>query len=97
MFALLDLSVVSSDFSAAVAYPGDSAVSAAAFDACLDEFERFVGVPWDSSVLGMDAFTPTFEGWNEAGDRIINCVAFSLNDDLNDIVKSTTSLRNAGR
>ena len=49
------------------------------------------------SVLFMDAFTPTVEGWNEVDDRVVNCVVFEVNDSQTEIVKSTISLRNANR
>lgn len=97
VFALIDLSVVSPRFSAAAAYPGDDAVYDAAHDACWDEFESYIGVPYEDSVLFMDAFTPTLEGWNEVDDRIVNCVLFEVNDDASAIVKSSAPLRNAGR
>ena len=97
VFALIDLSVVSSEFSTTAPYPGDDAVYDAAIDECWDEFERYVGVPYEDSVLFMDAFTPTLEGWGEFDDRIANCVVFEVNASQTEIVKSSTSLRNAGR
>ncbi|MDJ0498853.1 MAG: septum formation family protein [Acidimicrobiia bacterium] len=97
VFALVDLSTVSSEFSVSAGYPGDDAVYEAAIDECLDEFERFVGVPYADSVLFLDAFTPTLEGWEEVDDRIANCVVFEVNASQTEIVKSTFSLRNANR
>lgn len=97
VYALVDMSTVSSEFSSVAAYPGDDYVYEAAFNACWDEFEAYVGMPYEDSVLYIDAFTPTLEGWNEVDDRIVNCVVFEVNADQSDIVKSTTSLRNANR
>lgn len=97
VFALIDLSTVGSEFSLTASYPGDDAVYDAAINECWDEFERYVGVPYEDSVLFMDAFTPTLEGWNEVDDRIANCVLFEVNASQTEIVKSTFSLRNAGR
>ena len=97
VFALVDLSTVSSEFSTAAPYPGDDAVYDAALGECESEFQRYVGVAYLDSVLYMDAFTPTFEGWEEVDDRIANCVLFEVNADATAMVKSSTSLRNAGR
>ncbi len=97
VFALVDLSDVSIEFSSVSAYPGDTAVYDAAFDACWDEFEFYVGVPYEDSVLYMDAFTPTLEGWDEQGDRIVNCVLYEVNAEATELIKSSRSLRNANR
>ena len=97
VFAIVDLSTVSSEFSLAAPYPGDDAVYDAALNACYDRFEGYVGMPYEESVLFMDAFTPTLEGWNEVEDRVANCVLFEVNASQTEIVKSTQSLRNAGR
>lgn len=97
VFALVDLSSVSPDFAIAASYPGDELVYESAIDECYDEFERYVGIPYEDSVLYMDAFTPTLEGWQEVDDRIANCVLFEVNADQTDIVQSRTSLRGSGR
>ena len=97
VFALVDLSAVSSEFSLGAAYPGDDPVYETAFDECWDRFESYVGMEYEQSVLYIDAFTPTFEGWTEVDDRVVNCVVFEVNADQTEIQKSTSSLRNAGR
>ncbi len=97
VFALIDLSVLSPQFSSVASYPGDDTVYEAAYEACWDEFEPYVGVPYEDSVLWMDAFTPTLEGWSEVDDRVVNCVVFEVNGDASEIVKTDKSLRNAGR
>lgn len=97
VFALVDLSTISSDFSTVASYPGNDAVYEAAFNACWDEFESYIGMAYEDSVLYIDAFTPTLEGWNEVDDRVANCVVFEVSEDQLDIVKSTSSLRNARR
>ena len=97
VFAVVDLSGVSSEFSLASPYPGDDAVYDAALDACYDRFEGYVGMPYEESVLYLDAFTPTFEGWTEVDDRVANCVLFEVNASQTEIVKSSQSLRNARR
>ena len=97
VFALIDLSVLSNDFSMTASYPGDTVVYDAAYEACWDKFRPYVGVDYEESVLFMDAFTPTLEGWDEVDDRIVNCVVFEVNGDATEMVKSSMSLRNAGR
>jgi hypothetical protein len=97
VFSLIDLSLVSTEFSSVASYPGDDAVYETAYDACWDDFASYVGFPYEDSVLWMDAFTPTLEGWNEVDDRIVNCVVFEVNADASEIVMSSGSLRGAGR
>ncbi|MCP4305318.1 MAG: hypothetical protein GY788_10665 [bacterium] len=97
VYSLIDLSLISTEFSSVASYPGDDAVYEAAYDACWEEFEAYVGFPYEDSVLWMDAFTPTLEGWNEVDDRIANCVVFEINADASEIVMSRGSLQGAGR
>ena len=103
VFAIVDLGTVSSDvalgtdFSLSAPYPGDDAVSEAAFSACYDRFESYVGMAYEDSVLYMDVFTPTFEGWTEVDDRIANCLVFEVDANAEAIVMSTGSLRGVGR
>ena len=87
VFALIDLSTVSPDFSTSVDYPGDALIYDTAIEECSAEFERYVGVPYVDSVIWLDAFTPTREGWEEVDDRIVNCVLFELNANQDDIAK----------
>ena len=56
-------------------FPGDEAVTAEADEKCLAEFEGFIGVPYDSSVLGYTFFTPTEDSWTQGGDRLVSCIA----------------------
>jgi len=97
VFALIDLTSVSGEFSVGASYPGDDIVYDAAIQECWDPFERYVGIPYEDSVLFMDAFTPTLEGWQEVDDRIANCVLFEVNESQTEIIQSTSSLRNAAR
>ncbi|MEA2001546.1 MAG: septum formation family protein [Actinomycetota bacterium] len=97
VFALVDLSAISTEFSSVAVYPGEEAVYDAAWSACYDQFQGYIGMPYEQSVLFIDAFTPTFEGWDEVDDRIANCVVFEVDDSQSEIIKSTASLRNAGR
>ncbi len=74
-------------------YPGFETVYEAAGYACLDEFETYVGTAWDDSLVWLDVFTPTEEGW-EDGDRTGICVLYQ--GDYESIVKTTGSLRGSG-
>lgn len=56
-------------------YPGDETVQAQADEACLAEFETFVGLPYDDSELFSTYLTPTEESWAE-GDREILCFVY---------------------
>ena len=99
VFALIDLSTVSPEYSSIASYPGDDAVYEAAFNECWDEFEFYVGVPYEESVIYLDVFTPTLEGWDERGDRIANCVLYEANTEVTpaQLIQSNRSLRNANR
>ena len=71
--------------------------SLAAGDFNGDGFDELaVGIPYEDSVLFMDAFTPTLEGWQEVDDRIANCVLFEVDESQTEIIQSTSSLRNSG-
>lgn len=54
-------------------YPGEAAASTAATEFCSAEFETFVGIDFESSVLELLYFYPVEESWNAAGDREILC------------------------
>lgn len=56
-------------------YPGEQAISDAASDACLDEFETFVGLHYDDSMLDATYYSPTTESWAN-GDREILCIVY---------------------
>jgi len=97
VYANIDLAGVDAGYSTTASYPGDQAVYQAALNACLDEFEPYVGMSYDASALYIDAFTPTEEGWNEGDDRVVNCVLFQVNADASEILPSSQSMRNAQR
>ncbi len=56
-------------------FPGNDAVETAAHDYCLPEFERFIGLPYDSSEIYYQPFMPSEESWNGADDREVLCLA----------------------
>jgi hypothetical protein len=53
-------------------FPGDQQLDATAETSCKSEFQLFVGIPYDSSVLNMNYVAPTEEGWAN-GDHAIDC------------------------
>lgn len=53
-------------------YPGEDAVFAEGDDACLAEFDTFVGIDYDSSELDFGYFYPTKKVW-AYGDHGISC------------------------
>ena len=57
-------------------YPGDDAIQTEADDTCLVEFDRFVGLAYDSSTLDFYAYRPSEESWTQLSDRIVSCVIF---------------------
>ena len=56
-------------------WPGDDALADFADEACTAEFESFVGVPWEDSIVDLAYLTPTVDGW-AGGDRNVLCYAF---------------------
>lgn len=56
-------------------YPGVDAVTAAAQDACMVEFEQFVGLDFAASGLNYHYYYPTASSW-AVGDRAVYCVVF---------------------
>lgn len=63
-------------------YPGDEAVQDLVDEFCPAAFALVTGeVPAASEDYGSMAFTPSFEGWNEQGDRSIVCVVTPLYED----------------
>lgn len=57
-------------------YPGPEEVAAQAEELCYDEFEGFVGIPWDASGLEYGYLSPTQESWERAGDREVLCMVW---------------------
>ncbi len=71
-------------------FPGSEAIEATAQDICLAEYEGFVGLAYDDSVLDIGYLTPTEDSWAN-GDREVLCTIF---DPLEEV---TGSLRGAER
>jgi len=70
-------------------FPGDDALEEAAWERCVAQFEAYVGIPYEESVLDAYQYWPTKASWIRAGDRTVQCVVFSYED-------VTGTLRGAG-
>ena len=70
-------------------FPGDDVVAKFAFDACLPEFEAYVGQTYADSSLDYFYFGPTQQSWGD-GDRGVQCVLYSA-----DFTKLTGSMQRA--
>jgi hypothetical protein len=57
-------------------WPGDVAVQDWADEACLEEFEPYVGASYDASSLEFGWLVPTEASWNEIGDRTVTCILY---------------------
>ena len=41
---------------------------------CLENFERYVGLPFVESIYYISNFSPTPESWSQVGDRTVQCL-----------------------
>ena len=55
-------------------FPGTEAMNAQADELCAAEFESFVGLPYEESVLYLTYLTPTREGWSEGDHEVVGSV-----------------------
>lgn len=62
-------------------FPGTDAINVEAETTCLAEFATFVGVDYESSVLGWWPFTPTEGSWGQ-GDREVLCLIYDPAGDV---------------
>jgi hypothetical protein len=62
------------------AYPGDTTVSAQSETFCRGEFQKFIGVDYDSSTLDMSPVYPRKDGWDNLKDRTVQCIVFASTD-----------------
>ena len=56
-------------------FPGVDEITDLAAEACLGEFEDYVGVSYDDSVYEIFPIAPSEESWDEADDREVICLA----------------------
>jgi Septum formation len=71
-------------------FPGEDAILAQADELCFAEFESFVGLSYEESVLDFAYVYPSEESWLE-GDRLVTCTIFDPGE------KVTGSLRGVQR
>jgi hypothetical protein len=77
-------------------FPGDSELVSQADAICTgEEFENFVGLSYEESVLAYSYYYPTAESW-ESGDREVLCLIVEV-DENGDVVKTEGSLEGAAR
>lgn len=55
-------------------YPGDAAVAEAADEFCYAQFQGFVGMAWEDSVLEFGYLSPSQESWERGNDREVLCL-----------------------
>lgn len=58
-------------------FPGDDAMGTRSEELCYDEFEGFVGMAYEDSVLDFSSLLPTESSWG-MGDREITCLLVDL-------------------
>lgn len=71
-------------------FPGEQAIQAEADEVCLDAFDPFVGLDYDSSALDFGWLVPTADSW-DMGDRVVACFVYRL-----DLAKVSGTLEGAG-
>ncbi len=56
-------------------YPGEAAIFAYADEECANNFESFVGIPYNDSILELSYLFPTYESWLD-GDNEVVCFLY---------------------
>ncbi len=59
-------------------YPNEEVMSGHASDACLEQFEPFVGKDYESSTLEISTMYPTQQSWDQS-DREVVCAIYDMN------------------
>jgi len=57
-------------------FPAGDVIDAEGEAQCLPAFEDYVGIDFDSSTLSLFWITPTQATWDQANDRIVQCVLY---------------------
>lgn len=61
-------------------YPTEEAMGELAYDSCLQRFDEFVGLEYESSVLEIITMYPTTESWQQ-DDREVVCALYDMNEE----------------
>lgn len=69
-------------------YPGEDAVVKQADEFCYTEFEPFVGLAYEDSVLDFTMLYPTSDSWSMLDDREIVCIVVDLEGGVTGSMKS---------
>jgi hypothetical protein len=70
-------------------YPSDDAVDAFLQAECAPAFGSYVGLDYQTSVLGVIYFTPSSDGWDD-GDHSVQCAVYDpANEELTSSLKSS--------
>lgn len=67
-------------------YPAD--VLTTADEVCFNEFESYVGAPYETSSLDIQYLYPTESSW-DLGDREVVCIVVPLEGQLSEVVKGS--------
>lgn len=57
-------------------WPGEEAIGAAVDEQCAPQFDTFVGLSFEESVLKWFPLTPTEGSWTQLNDRVVQCVVY---------------------
>jgi hypothetical protein len=58
-------------------FPGEEAIQDQADQVCHDDFDPFVGLDYQSSVLDFGWLVPTADSW-DMGDRVVACFVYRM-------------------
>lgn len=72
-------------------YPGDDEVLRLAEEFCVGEYEAFVGLAYEESRHASWPFTPTQDGWEVQGDRVVQCVVDTMGAEITGSLEGTAS------
>tara|TARA_B110000238_G_C16022275_1_gene393743 strand:- start:517 stop:783 length:267 start_codon:yes stop_codon:yes gene_type:complete len=70
-------------------YPGNEELDKISIDECLNRFESYIGLDYDSSIIGLDWLQPDSIAWAQ-GKRKISCIGYNM-----DLEKLESSLKNS--
>ena len=63
-------------------YPGEESIIASAQQGCLEEFDAFVGIAYESSIYDISYLYPIEDSWNTINDRTVQCGVYLVDGSL---------------